>query len=127
MPDAPVAPYRIDTPAGPLIELPMTVVDWRARRYAVGGGGYFRLWPYALTRAAIARVNADGRPAVVYLHPYEFSRALLVPRVTRLAGLVTGGRYLFFHNLNRGLNRRRFARLLEDCRFAPAAEILQLG
>jgi uncharacterized protein DUF3473 len=122
-----VAPYRLSTPAGPLIELPMTVVEWRGRRYAVGGGGYFRLWPYAVTRAAIERVNATGRAAVLYFHPYEFSRAVLVPRVTRLRGLLTGGRYLFFHNLNRGLNRRRFARLLRDCRVAPAAEILQLG
>src|SRR5579871_2808185 len=28
MPDAPLAAYRVDTPAGPIAELPMTVVEW---------------------------------------------------------------------------------------------------
>ena len=127
MPDAPVAPYEIRTEAGKLVELPMTVVDWCSRRYAVGGGGYFRLWPYAITRAAIRKVNAEGRAAVGYFHPYEFSASWLFPRVVSPRAFVSGGRYLVFHNLNRGANRRRFARLLQDHRFAPASEILQLG
>lgn len=127
MPDAPVAPYDVRTESGRLVELPMTVVDWRARRYAVGGGGYFRLWPYAITRAAIRTVNAEGRAAVAYFHPYEFSASWLFPRIVSPRAFVTGGRYLVFHNLNRGANRRRFARLLQDFRFAPAAELLQLA
>ena len=105
----------------------MTVVTRRSRRYPVGGGGYFRLAPYALTRAAIREVNAAGHPAVVYFHPYEFSDRLLLPRLSSISGYLRGGRYLLFHNMNRRANRRRFARLLEDCRFAPASEILQLG
>jgi polysaccharide deacetylase family protein (PEP-CTERM system associated) len=36
------------------------------------GGGFFRLFPLALLRAAIASVNRrDGRPAVLYVHPWE--------------------------------------------------------
>lgn len=125
--DAPTMPYRVETASGEIMELPLTVVDWRGRRYPVGGGGYFRLAPYALTRAAIKKVNAAGRSAVVYFHPYEFSRTLLLPRVSTARSYLVGGRYLLFHNMNRHVNRRRFARLLDDYRFAPAAEILQIG
>jgi polysaccharide deacetylase family protein (PEP-CTERM system associated) len=36
------------------------------------GGGFFRLFPLALVRAAIADVNdREGRPVVLYVHPWE--------------------------------------------------------
>jgi polysaccharide deacetylase family protein (PEP-CTERM system associated) len=127
IPDAPLEAYQVTTPSGHIMELPLTVVAWRGRRYPVGGGGYFRVAPYALTKAAISRVNAAGRPAVIYFHPYEFSRALLVPPVLSVKGWLAGARYLLFHNVNRQTNRRKFARLLDEHRFVPAAEILQLG
>ena len=105
----------------------MTVVEWGSHRLPVGGGGYFRLLPYALTRAAIRRVNATGRPAVLYFHPYEFSAERLSPKVTAWSQYLTSGRYSIFHNVNRRTNRKRFERLLTDCRFGPAAEIVQRG
>ena len=55
-----------------LIELPVTTVTVAGRNFAAGGGGFFRLFPYALSQWAIARVNADeGRPAAFYFHPWE--------------------------------------------------------
>ena len=37
-----------------------------------GGGGYFRLLPYAWTRYGIRHLNTvERRPAVFYLHPWE--------------------------------------------------------
>lgn len=37
------------------------------------GGGFFRLFPLPLLHAAVACVNRrDGRPAVLYVHPWEF-------------------------------------------------------
>ena len=128
IPDSPLAAHRVTTASGATImELPMTVVEWRSRRFPVGGGGYFRLLPYRATRAAIAAVNAAGRPAVLYFHPYEFSEAPLVPTVTAWRQYVTGGRYLVFHNINRRANATRFERLLQDCRCAPAVEVIQGG
>lgn len=65
----------------PLVELPVTTVEWRGRRFAAGGGGFFRLLPYALSAAAIRRVNIhDGRAAVFYCHPWEIDHEQ--PRVT---------------------------------------------
>lgn len=55
-----------------LLEIPVTTVEWAGRRMAAGGGGFFRLFPYALSRRAIARVNTqDRRPALTYFHPWE--------------------------------------------------------
>ncbi len=122
---APQGVHRVKTSSGAeIIELPLTVAHWGDRLYPVGGGGYFRLMPYSVTRSAIARVNAEGRPAVLYFHPYEFSSAWLLPQLS-VGQYLRGGRYIVLHNVNRRRNRRRFQRLLGECRFVPAAEIIQ--
>ncbi|MBU0669306.1 MAG: DUF3473 domain-containing protein, partial [Alphaproteobacteria bacterium] len=55
-----------------LVEIPVTTAQVGERRLAAGGGGFFRVLPYAFSRWAIARVNrADRRPAVFYFHPWE--------------------------------------------------------
>jgi polysaccharide deacetylase family protein (PEP-CTERM system associated) len=127
IPGAPLGPHRVSTSAGDLLEVPLTAVEKGGRHWPVGGGGYFRLMPYPLTRRAIESVNAAGRSAVAYFHPYEFSGALLVPRLTSPASYFSGARYLVFHNLNRGRNRKRFLRLLDDFRFVPIADLIHHG
>lgn len=55
-----------------LIEIPVTTAMLGSRRLAAGGGGFFRVLPYAFSRWAITQVNArDGRPAIFYFHPWE--------------------------------------------------------
>ncbi|HYE86619.1 MAG TPA: DUF3473 domain-containing protein [Vicinamibacterales bacterium] len=127
IPGTPLAPHRIDTAAGPLVEFPLTAVEQSGRFWPVGGGGYFRLLPYRITRRAILRTNAAGRAANVYFHPYEFSRRLLVPRLSPVTRYITGARYVLLHNVNRGLNRRRFVRLLSDFQFAPIKDLIASG
>ncbi|MFC4295543.1 XrtA system polysaccharide deacetylase [Novosphingobium tardum] len=56
----------------PLIEVPVTTAEFAGLRFAAGGGGFFRVLPYALARWAIKRVNErDARPAAFYFHPWE--------------------------------------------------------
>ncbi len=79
-PEAPRFAFRpID--GNPLIELPVTTARLRGRTIAAGGGGFFRLLPYAFSRWAIRQVNADERPAIFYFHPWEIDPGQ--PRVTR--------------------------------------------
>ena len=126
--DHPLTTQRRATASGDIVEVPMTAIEWRGRRWPVGGGGYFRLFPHALTRAAIRRANAQGRPAILYFHPYEFSRQLLVPRLASLGQYASGGRYVVFHNINRRRNRRRLVRLIaEGGPFVPMKEIAAHG
>lgn len=82
MPDAPRFAYRPD-PAAPFLELPVSTVSVGGRNLPCGGGGYFRLLPYALSRRAMRRVNtADASPCVFYFHPWEIDPGQ--PRVRRL-------------------------------------------
>ena len=84
-PDAPRGPYRHALSDGRSIwEIPLsTMVRW-GRRWPVGGGGYLRLFPRAVTDRALRRLNDDGLGMVVYLHPYEVEPN---PRIEPLRGL----------------------------------------
>lgn len=85
--DAPRTPYRPDGEG--LLEIPLAAVRVGRRNWPCGGGGYFRLLPYPVSRAAIARMNqADGIRAVFYIHPWEVDpeqpRAFDAPLKSRL-------------------------------------------
>ncbi|WP_414696390.1 XrtA system polysaccharide deacetylase [Parasphingorhabdus sp.] len=55
-----------------LIELPVTTVKVGNRIFAAGGGGFFRLLPYAFYDRAIRKMQKDdGRSAIFYFHPWE--------------------------------------------------------
>lgn len=105
MPDAPRFPYRV---ASGLLEIPVTTTQVFGRNLPAGGGGYFRLAPYALSRWAIQRVNAiDGRPAIFYLHPWEID-----PEQPRVDGVGLKTRFRHYINLDR--TESRLERLLAD-------------
>ena len=70
-PEAPRFAFR-PLPWSKMIELPVTTAMLGGRRVAAGGGGFFRVLPYAFSRWAIRQVNRDeGRPAMFYFHPWE--------------------------------------------------------
>ncbi|MEM7664356.1 MAG: XrtA system polysaccharide deacetylase [Pseudomonadota bacterium] len=70
-PEAPRFAFR-PIPWADLIEMPVTTAMLGGRRVAAGGGGFFRVLPYAFSRWAIRQVNRrEGRPAVFYFHPWE--------------------------------------------------------
>src|SRR5207245_10006654 len=50
------------------------------------GGGFFRLFPRSLLRGAVRSINRrDRRPAVLYVHPWEFDPDQ--PRPAGMTGL----------------------------------------
>jgi polysaccharide deacetylase family protein (PEP-CTERM system associated) len=69
-PEAPRFAFR-PLPGADLIELPVTTARLGGRTIAAGGGGFFRLFPYAFSRWAIRQVNAECRPGIFYFHPWE--------------------------------------------------------
>ncbi len=94
-------------PDAELIELPVTVAEWRGRRMATGGG-FFRLLPYALTSRAMARESRrHGRPAVFYFHPWEVD-----PRQPRVRAAPLRSRLRHYARL--GAMERKLERLLTD-------------
>jgi polysaccharide deacetylase family protein (PEP-CTERM system associated) len=69
--DAPRFAFK-PLPWSDLIELPVTTAMFGGKRLAAGGGGFFRVLPYAFSCWAIRQVNRrDHRPAVFYFHPWE--------------------------------------------------------
>lgn len=82
MPKAPRFPFVHDGPSR-LMELPISTVKLLDRNLPCGGGGYFRLFPYALSRWAIRSVNeGEGRPCVFYFHPWEIDEGQ--PRIKNI-------------------------------------------
>ena len=77
-PDAPRFAFR-PVPGSALVELPVTTAKLGGRTLAAGGGGFFRLLPYAFSRWAIRQVNEQRQPAIIYFHPWEIDPAQ--PRV----------------------------------------------
>ncbi len=75
--DAPRFAFR-PLPDSALLEVPVTVAQFGARRVATGGG-FFRLLPAALMDFAVRQVNAADHPAMFYFHPWEIDPAQ--PRV----------------------------------------------
>ena len=118
--DAPRTPYK---PAGTgnFVEIPISTVRFANRNWACGGGGYFRLLPYAASRAGIAHVNkAEHRPAVFYLHPWEVD-----PGQPRVRGLSAKSRFRHYVNLSRTEGRLR--RLAKDFRWGRVDAAFQTG
>jgi polysaccharide deacetylase family protein (PEP-CTERM system associated) len=114
---APLGPHRIARPAGTIVEFPLPVYRGLGYPLPVGGGGYFRLYPYGLTRHALRAVNAAGRPFAAYLHPWE-----LDPGQPRLR---PGWLRAFRHYVNLHRTEGRLARLLGDFRLGTASDALR--
>jgi polysaccharide deacetylase family protein (PEP-CTERM system associated) len=110
-------PVRLRCRAGEILELPPSTLRLLGNNWPVAGGGYFRLFPYALTRWAIARINGrDQAPAMVYVHPWEIDGGqprLPAKWTTRLRQ---------YANLD--VTEARLRRLLGDFSFAPLREAM---
>lgn len=94
----PAAPRFAHRPLadGRLIELPVTTVEIGGRRMGAGGGGFFRILPYRLSRWAVDRVNtAEQRPAIFYFHPWEVD-----PDQPRVAGAPLKSRLRHYSGLS---------------------------
>ena len=71
MPNAPRFPFYPKN-NGKLLELPVTTVCLFKKNIPAGGGGYFRLWPYAFSRWLLQRINnLEKHSAIFYFHPWE--------------------------------------------------------
>jgi len=94
-------------PGSDLVEIPVTTAMVRGKRLAAGGGGFFRVLPYAFSRWAIRQVNAEGRPAAFYFHPWEVD-----PGQPRVTNAPIRSRVRHYTNLSR--MEVKLARLLGD-------------
>lgn len=114
MPDAPRFAHRRDNG---LLEVPVTTVRVGSRNLPSSGGGWFRLFPYALTQWMIRRVNReDTQPAIFYFHPWEIDHGQ--PRVP---GIDLKTRFRHYVNIAR--TEQRLDALLGDFRWGRMDDI----
>jgi polysaccharide deacetylase family protein (PEP-CTERM system associated) len=101
-----------------VLEVPVAIWSIGRLRFPVAGGGYFRLLPGRVIEAGFRSIAADGRPAVLYCHPYEFNDTELaeyqqVPRKLRFSqGVGRGGFANRVRDLLRTLQFGRFTDVL---------------
>jgi len=103
------APHLVRCEAGELVEIPSSTLPVAGRRIPYAGGGYLRLFPYALVRAGLARDARRGWPGSIYLHPREID-----PDQPRMA-LPALRRFKYYVGLRTAEGKMRA--LLRDHRF----------
>ena len=107
---SPVHPHVLETPAKQrLVEYPLSTYRILGQTIPVAGGGYFRLYPYWLSRYFYRSLNKSSTPFVFYLHPWEVDPDQ--PKVK--AGLLSEFRH--YNNLDKCQDR--LSNLLTDFRF----------
>ena len=118
-PKAPRFVFR-DEKSG-LIEIPITTIKWMNRLYPAGGGGFFRFYPYSISRWALNKVNhEDGKPAIFYFHPWEIDPDQ--PRQRNIPWKSS-----FRHYLNLGKTEARLKQLLTDFDWGRMDQIFLVG
>jgi len=113
----PDAPRFVHESRPGLLEIPVATVRMARSNWPAGGGGYFRLLPYVLSRWSIRRINRhDRQPAMFYFHPWE-----LDPEQPRIDGPDAKTRFRHYLNLRR--MAPRLTRLLRDFRWDRADRV----
>jgi len=108
-----------------LIECPPAAVRFLGRNWPVAGGGYFRLLPGPVARAAVRRLNHERLPAILYMHPYELDEHGIGKH--KSSGVRVGLYRHLTQALFRGRVEGRIHKLLQSFRFTTMRELLQFA
>jgi polysaccharide deacetylase family protein (PEP-CTERM system associated) len=119
MPQAPRFLYQWSCHSGKtLYEIPPLTVRLAGRNLPVAGGGYLRILPMWYTRWALGRIRRrDGRPSLVYFHPWEVD-----PGQPRIAGSLKSR---LRHYSNLGRMEGRINELLARLKFTSLKSFLE--
>ncbi len=113
IPDAPR--FRYHTLSG-VDEIPLSTLPIVGKNIPISGGGYFRLYPYVLTKWAISHFGQkENAPYVFYLHPWELD--VEQPRIQNISK-----KSRFRHYLNLSRVEGRLTALLNDFEWTSMAE-----
>jgi polysaccharide deacetylase family protein (PEP-CTERM system associated) len=119
IPGSPEQPYKIITSSGAeLTEFPLTTAKVLGQSIPAAGGGYFRQYPYALSRWLFNRASDNQtKPQIFYLHPWEID-----PEQPRVEGASRFSRFRHYTNLHRCLPR--LEQMIDDFTFGTVTESL---
>ena len=116
-PDWPKSLYQ--RPEG-IFEIPIPTLSLLGRNIPIGGGGFFRLYPYRLSKVFITKyISETGLPYCFYFHPWEIDA--VQPRVKHISS-----RSQFRHYLNLDRMESRVCRLLTDFAWNTMSQVYQI-
>ncbi|WP_165250236.1 XrtA system polysaccharide deacetylase [Paludisphaera soli] len=120
VPDAPRNPFLVRGMEREILEIPPATLRLGGVNLPIGGGGYFRLLPYPVTRSALAlaRRDEDCVGTMLYFHPWEFDPGQPVLPLKALSRLRT------YVGVGRG--RRRLAALMSSHSFIRGVDLARL-
>lgn len=99
-----------------MIEFPATTLRWAGVNWPVAGGFYNRLLPYRIIETGVRQANAQGQPAILYIHPWELDTEQRYGEVTLRE------RITHYHGRRQLANKLH--RLFETFRFGPLGSLL---
>lgn len=119
MPEGPRIPFRMTFPDGrSLWELPASTWRVLGRNLPIAGGGFLRHFPYWYSRRIIRKLNAQGQPVMVYIHPWE-----LDPQPPRIKGLSPLQRLRSYRSTS--ILMHKLEKLLGDFEFQTVSHYLR--
>jgi polysaccharide deacetylase family protein (PEP-CTERM system associated) len=119
IPGANTRPHKFQTEKGnEIVEFPLSTVGTRNRRFPVSGGGYFRLFPYWVSRTGLRHVNTkENMPFIFYMHPWELDEGQ--PRIKSSKF----SEFRHYNNIDKF--ETRLLKLIEDFNFSTVSDVLQ--
>lgn len=99
-------------------EVPISFISFLNKDIPWGGGGYFRILPYAIFKYGVNRILRSKKYYLFYFHPWEIDS--FQPKIKNIKWS-----YKFRHYY--GLNRAedKLIKLLNDFSFKPISAVLQ--
>ena len=111
--------FKYQRPEG-ITEIPIPTIVKNDKNVGIGGGGYFRLYPYWLSRMRIqAFMQSETAPYSFYFHPWEID-----PGQPKIANAPLKSKIR--HYINLGRMEGKLKRLLSDYRWGTMADAYEL-
>lgn len=101
------------------IEFPLSIYRLAGFPVPVSGGFYLRAIPLRILRYLLTKINAQGNPFVLYVHPWEADM-----EAPRIKGMSLFTRFATYYNTGSTLNK--LEALLQTFRFAPLRDVLHI-
>ena len=116
MPDAPRFKYYPNGETG-ILEIPVSTQKILGKTFPCGGGGFFRFYPYGVSKWALKRMNdSEAEPGMFYFHPWEIDPDQ--PRQSQASKKAKFRHYLNLHKM-----QSRLEKLIDDFEWRRMDEV----
>nr|WP_241664537.1 XrtA system polysaccharide deacetylase [Ningiella ruwaisensis] len=100
-----------------IVEIPIPTIENNGNNKGIGGGGYFRLFPYWLSKRRIdAYIDSTEQPYNFYFHPWEIDS-----EQPRVKGAPFKSRLRHYINLN--VMEKKLIKLMQDYKWSTMEDV----